>query len=181
MRALPLAAATLAAAFLLTACSDDDGGKDTGASAPSASAKSGGTCVLDEMGVQVGPANAAPAAGDTGNVPVTLTNKSGAKCTLDGLPGVDLIAGGNSVSVASDPAATARKTTLAEGASIACTLTYVRGEKGSDRSLAATSAEFNLPGSTKTYAFKWTYGEVALKKDGETPDATVSGFQESSE
>jgi hypothetical protein len=180
MRALPLAAATLAAAFLLTGCSDDDGGEDTGASA-SASAKAGGACSIGGMGVRVGPANAAPGAGDSGNVPVTITNKSGAKCTLDGLPGVDLIAGGTTVSVESDPAATARKTTLAKGASIAFTLTYVRGETGSDRSLAATSAEFNLPGSTKTYAFKWTYGDVALKKDGETPDAAVSGFQESSE
>ncbi|MFC8350429.1 DUF4232 domain-containing protein [Streptomyces sp. NPDC057280] len=183
MRALPLAAATLAAAFLLTACSDDNGGKDTGTGASasaSASAKSGGACALDELGVQVGPANAAPAAGDTGNVPVTLTNKSGAKCTLDSLPGVDLIAGGNSVTVEADPAVTARKTSLAQGASVVFTLTYVRGEKG-DRSLAVTSGEFSLPGSTKTYPFKWTYGDVALKKDGETPDAAVAGFQEAGE
>jgi len=131
--------------------------------------------------VQVGPANAAPAAGDTGNVPVTLTNKSGAKCTLDSLPGVDLIAGGNSVTVAADPAVTARKTSLAQGASVVFTLTYVRGEKGGDRSLAVTSGEFSLPGSTKPYPFKWTYGDVALKKDGETPDAAVSGFQEAGE
>ncbi|WP_329336440.1 DUF4232 domain-containing protein [Streptomyces sp. NBC_00663] len=176
MRALPLAAATLAAAFLLTACSDDDGGEATGASA-----KAGGACAIGEMGVRVGPANAAPAAGDTGNVPVTLTNKSGAKCTLDGLPGMDLIAGGTTASVESDPAATARKTTLAKGAAISFTLTYVRGEKGGDGSLAVTSADFTLPGSTKTYAFKWSYGDVALKKDGETPDAAVSGFMESSE
>ncbi|MFI9827895.1 DUF4232 domain-containing protein [Streptomyces sp. NPDC051913] len=178
MRALPFAAGALAAAFLLTACSDDDSG---GATDTGASAKAGGACVIGEMGVRVGPANAAPAAGDTGNVPVTLTNKSGAKCTLDGLPGVDLIAGGTTVSVESDPAATARKTSLADGAAIAFTLTYVRGEKGGDRSLAVTSADFTLPGSTKTYAFKWSYGDVALKKDGQTPDATVSGFQESSE
>ncbi|SNX62990.1 uncharacterized protein DUF4232 [Streptomyces sp. TLI_55] len=177
MRALPLAAATLAAAFLLTACSDD-GGKDTGASA-SPSAKAGGACTIEGLGVRVGPANAAPAAGDTGNVPVTLTNKSGATCTLDSLPGVDLIVGGNSVSVAADPAVTARKTSLAKGASVVFTLTYVRGEKGSDRSLAVTSAEFNLTGSTKPYAFKWSYGDVALKKDGQTPDATVAGFQQS--
>ncbi|MCW8383418.1 DUF4232 domain-containing protein [Streptomyces justiciae] len=178
MRALPLAAATLAAAFLLTACSDDDSGKDPGTGA---SAKAGGACAIGEMGVRVGPANAAPAAGDSGNVPVTITNKSGAKCTLDGLPGMDLIAGGTTASVESDPAAKARKTTLAEGAAISFTLTYVRGEKDGDRSLAVTSADFTLPGSTKTYAFKWSYGDVALKKDGQTPDATVSGFMESGE
>ncbi|MFI8530992.1 DUF4232 domain-containing protein [Streptomyces aquilus] len=178
MRALPFAAATLAAAFLLTGCSDDDGGKDTGASA---AAKSGGACAIGEMGVRVGPANAAPAAGDTGNVPVTITNKSGAKCTLDGLPGVGLAAGGTTAKVESDPAATARKTSLAKDASISFTITYVRGEKGGDRSLAVTSADFTLPGSTKTHAFKWSYGDVALKKDGQTPDATVSGFQESSD
>ncbi|PWI17131.1 hypothetical protein DI272_25460 [Streptomyces sp. Act143] len=181
MRALPLAATALAAAFLLTACSDDGGdggGKDTGTGT---SAKAGAPCAIGEMGVRVGPANAAPAAGDTGNVPVTITNKTGVKCTLDGMPGVELSAGGTAATVAPDPAAEAQKTTLAKGASISFTLTYVRGETGGQGSLAATSAKFSLPGAPDTHDFTWSYGDVALKKDGKTPDATVSGFQESSD
>ncbi|MEU6373305.1 DUF4232 domain-containing protein [Streptomyces sp. NPDC046909] len=178
MRALPLAATALVAALTLTACSDSDGGDgggngdgDTGAK------KAGSACVLDEMGVQVGPANAAPAAGDTGNVPITITNKSGAKCTLDGLPAVDLSTGPDSATVEPDEAVVKTKTTLAKGGVTSFTLTYVRAEAGDG--LAVKTARFFLPGSTKAYDFKWSYGEVALKKDGQTPDASVSGFQQS--
>ncbi|WP_282703876.1 DUF4232 domain-containing protein [Streptomyces sp. CC219B] len=156
------ALAALSAALLLTSCSD--GGSDEGGDATAA-------CALGRMDVRVGPANAAPAAGDTGNVPVTLTN-TGPECTLDGLPAVTLNAGDTSAEVSPDPAATARKLTLAEGGSLSFTVTYARGE--GDQSLAAKTAEFTLPGADTTEDFPWSYGDVALK--GGKPDATVSGF-----
>lgn len=171
MRALPLAGTALAAALLLTACSNDEGEDDT------SGAKDGSACVLDEMSVAVGPANVAPAVGDTGNVPVTLTNKSGAACTLDGLPGVVLNDDNSSNSIASDTGANAEKMTLAEGAETSFTITYVRGEGGGTKSLAVQKLEFALPGSAETESFKWSYGDVALKGDGQTPDASASGFQ----
>ena len=53
MRALPLAAATLAAAFLLTACSDDGGGKNCGfqtlAQCQAAISGNGGYCNANPM------------------------------------------------------------------------------------------------------------------------------------
>jgi hypothetical protein len=173
MRALPLAVAVLTAALTLTACSDDE--PDTKDKAATSSAKGDTACAIGAMTVQVGPANAAPAVGDTGNVPVTITNDSGAKCTLDGLPSVTL----GTVAVEPDPSAKATKTTLTKGAVTSFTLTYVMGEAGGDNSLAVTEGKFGLPGSSETYDFKWSYGDVAVKSDGKTPDASVSGFQTS--
>ncbi|KUL42633.1 DUF4232 domain-containing protein [Streptomyces regalis] len=172
MRATPLTVAALAAALLLTAC--DDGGGE----ADSKDSTAGSACA-DKVAVQFGPGNAAPAAGDTGNVPVTITNRSGAECTLDGLPAVELDAGNTVTDVATDKAAAAGKTTLVKEASTSFTLTYVRGKKGGSTSLAVETVKIRLPGSAETHSFKWSYGDVALKSDGQTPDASVSGFQQS--
>ncbi|WP_328872938.1 DUF4232 domain-containing protein [Streptomyces sp. NBC_00287] len=168
MRATALPLAALAAALLLTSCDDSDGGGEEKQSEGATAA-----CAIGDLEVQVGPANAAPAAGDTGNVPVTLTN-SGAECTLEGLPSVTLKADGTSAEVAPDAAATKQKRTLAKGGTVSFTVTYVRGEAGSG--LAVKTAEFGLPGDEATRSFQWSYGEVALK--GEEPDASVSGFQQ---
>ncbi|MGC9542318.1 DUF4232 domain-containing protein [Streptomyces sp. UG1] len=177
MRATPLTVAALAAALLLTACDDGgDGDKST-----EAGSKAAAGCVA-ALAVEFGPANAAPAAGDTGNVPVTVTNRGDADCALAGLPGVEFTAGGTRAAVPPDEAAGAvaqRKTTLTKGASTSFTLTYVRGEEGSAKSLAVRKAQVRLPGSAKTHGFEWSYGAVALKTDGKTPDASLSGFQRS--
>jgi hypothetical protein len=171
MRTAPALAATFVAALLLTACGGEDGDDDTKTGQDSTA------CKIDELAVQVGPASEAPAAGDTGSIPVTLTNGA-TECTLDGLPTVDLYAGGTSTNVLPDPAAKAQKLTLAAEQAIAFTITYVRGESGGAQSLAAKTAKFSLPGATATHSFPWSYGDVALKGDGSEPDATVSGFQQ---
>ncbi|MFE9020599.1 DUF4232 domain-containing protein [Streptomyces sp. NPDC007808] len=176
MRATSLAVPALAAALLLTAC-DSDGGGGNGGGSQDAKARS--ACQVGEVALQVGPANAAPAAGDTGNVPVTLTNRGDSACTLDGLPGVDLRAGDSSTALKPDEGAVPRKTALAKGATTSFTLTYVRGEEAGGKSLAAETAVIRLPGSAETHDFRWSYGAVALKSDGKTPDASVSGFQRS--
>src|SRR3954453_13097048 len=87
MRAAPLAVTALAAALLLTGCSSDSCGSGSGDSA-AASPSNGTTCRIGAMDVEVGAANVAPAAGDTGNIPVTLTNESDER-TLHGFPGND--------------------------------------------------------------------------------------------
>jgi hypothetical protein len=176
MRATSVTVAALAAALLLTAC-DDGGQGDAGKKRGDGKDRAAGSaCAIGELAVQVGPANAAPAAGDTGNVPVTLTNRSGAECTLDGMPSVELRAGGTSAALAHDAGAEGRKQTLAEEATTSFTITYVRGAEGGAKSLAVKTATFSLPGSTATYDFPWSYGAVALKGEG-APDASVSGFQ----
>lgn len=179
MRTAPsLAAAALAAALLLTACDDSGSSDDGGGAAETGKASAASTaCKLDEVTVEVGPAAEAPAAGDTGNVPVTITN-SATECTLDGLPTVSLQAGDTSADVPADPAATAQKLTLAADQAVSFTITYVRGEAGGAQSLAVKTGKFGLPGATATHGFPWSYGEVALKGDGSEPDATVSGFQQ---
>ena len=122
MRAASLAVTALAAALLLTGCSSDSsgsGGDDSAAASPA----NGATCRIGAMDVEVGPANVAPAAGDTGNIPVTLTNQ-GAECTLNGFPGVDLNATDSSASLSPAEGTKSAKLTLAKGTAATFTLTY---------------------------------------------------------
>ena len=89
MRTTPLAVpAALTALLLLAAC--DTGGGDEGGDGKRESA----ACSVDTVSMEVGPASIAPAAGDTGEVPVGLTNQS-ATCTLDGFPEVRLAGAGS--------------------------------------------------------------------------------------
>ncbi|GGY21184.1 DUF4232 domain-containing protein [Streptomyces djakartensis] len=177
MRTLaPLAlASTLAAALLLTAC--DDGGTTDG-DAKKTDRKAGSACAIGDLGVQVG-AGAAPAAGDTGNVTVTLTNQ-GTPCTLEGFPAVNLVAGDGTTSVSPEPGAKAQPLTLGKGATTSFTITYVRGEAGSAKSLAVRKASFALPGAPEdTHDLTWSYGDVARKGGGGAVEASVSGFESS--
>ncbi|MEV7340417.1 DUF4232 domain-containing protein [Streptomyces sp. NPDC093544] len=186
MRAIPIAVTALVAALTLTACGDggnDDGGGDgsDGGTKATASAASDASsaCKVGQVGMEVDPASAAPAAGDTGIVPVTITN-SGAECTLEGFPGIDLNAGEASATVAGDEAAQPEKLTLAKDDTVTFTITYVRGEAADANSLDAKTVKVSLPGATATQDFPWSYGPVAGKagKTGaDDPDASVSPFQ----
>ncbi|MGW0292580.1 DUF4232 domain-containing protein [Streptomyces tuirus] len=173
MRTYPLTlAAALAATVLLTGCSDDTSGGDDvkNADRPSDSA-----CALGDMGVEVGAA-AAPAAGDTGTVTVTLTNK-GAQCTLKGFPGVDLQAEDKTTSVSPDEGAKPQSLTLGKSGTTSFTITYVRAETGSPESLAVRKASFTLPGDTRTpHELTWSYGAVSWADDQKP---SVSGFETS--
>ncbi|WP_330306376.1 MULTISPECIES: DUF4232 domain-containing protein [unclassified Streptomyces] len=179
MRALPLAATALLAALALTAC-DDGAGGDTKSSSKASTGATDSTdsaaCAIDQIGFQVGPANAAPAAGDTGNVPVTLTNR-GAKCTLKGFPGIDLYAGNVSATVGMETSATPEKLSLSKNDTASFTITYVRGAAGDAKSLDAKTVKISLPGATATQNFPWSYGPVVGKSGAGDPNASVSPFQ----
>ncbi|QJT03201.1 DUF4232 domain-containing protein [Streptomyces asoensis] len=175
MRAVPITVTALAAALLLTACGGgDDSGSGTDES--KASGSTGSTGSACDLGQEVGPVNAAPAAGDSGNVTVTLTNK-GAECTLNGFPTVELTADGGSATVPKDEAAEAQALTLPAQGTATFTITYVRGEDGGDKSLAVKTVKSGLPGGSADLSFPWSYGDVALKSE-KVPDATVSAFQQ---
>ncbi|MFI5570415.1 DUF4232 domain-containing protein [Streptomyces sp. NPDC051740] len=169
MRTTPLAVpAALAALLLLTACggTGGDGGGD--------GKQESTTCSVDTVSMEVGPASIAPAAGDTGEVPVGFTNQSAA-CTLDGFPEVRLAGAGDSTTVEVPPAegAKAQKLTLAKGESASFTLTYERGTPGD----GAFDAESLLVGLSGTRTFRWTYGPVA--SDGRTGHKiSVSAYQQ---
>lgn len=176
MRVVPIAVTALAVAFALTACDDSggDGGGDKTATS-TAGSKSGTGCRLDGIGVQVGPAGKAPAAGDTGIVPVTLTNR-GATCTLRDFPGIELTTGSGSYDVPGDKRANPLKLTLKKGETATFTVTYVRGASGGKQSAAVTDMNISLPGSDAQAGYTWKYGDVSLK--GTKPDAMVSSFQQ---
>ncbi|MDF3300639.1 DUF4232 domain-containing protein [Streptomyces tropicalis] len=174
MRAIPLsvtAATAVAAALVLTACSSGGGdGKETGNKNTDRTA-----CRIGQVGVQVGPANAAPSAGDNGDVPVTITNR-GAQCTLDGFPGVVLAAGGSTATVPADKAGTPQKLTLPKDGTATFTLSYVRGKDGDAASLPAKTLRLSLPGASDSQNFTWSYGPVQGKKDAKDPNASVTAF-----
>jgi hypothetical protein len=179
MRATPIAVTALTAALLLTACGSggdggDGGNGGDGGDRETAAAKGGTACRTGKVAVEVGPANAAPAAGDTGNIPVDVTNQ-GAACTLDGLPGVDVSTGGESVEVPVQKGAKAQPLTLAEGQSASFTITYVRGEEGAAGSLAADTLKITLPGDSDDRSFPWTYGPIAGTSAAEI---SVGAFQQ---
>ncbi|MFJ3225954.1 DUF4232 domain-containing protein [Streptomyces sp. NPDC086783] len=173
MRALPIAVTVLTAALTLTACDDGGAGDDTDAKPSAAS----GTCTADHVGIEVGPGNAAPAAGDTGNIPVTVTNRGPADCTLRGFPRVDLLGGSDSWTVAAQEGANPVQVKLKRDEAATFTITYARGPEGdSAKSADAKKVQIGLPGSDAAQSFPWTYGPVALK-GGSAPDASVSPFQ----
>jgi hypothetical protein len=167
MRAIPLTVTLLAAALTLTAC--NGGGKTNG--------KSDSACAIGGVSVQIGSASVAPGTGDTGEVPVSITNQS-APCTLDGFPGAELVAGGTKAAVPALQGAKAQKLTLAKGDFASFTITYVRGAAGAGTSLAAKTVEISLPGSKAIQSFPWSYGPVAGKGGANTPNASVSAFQQ---
>jgi hypothetical protein len=175
MRAVPITVTALAAALLLTACSggDDSGSGGDESKAAASPEAAGSACAAGDLGQEVGPVDAAPAAGDTGNVTVTLTNK-GKECVLDGFPKVDLKAGDASATVAQDEAASPQPLTLPAQGTASFTITYVRGA-GGDKSLAVKTVAYGLPKASSTADFPWSYGDVALKSKG-VADATVSAF-----
>ncbi|WP_320782538.1 DUF4232 domain-containing protein [Streptomyces sp. CRN 30] len=159
------AASVVAALTLLTSCSDE-GGTTDGRGDDSA-------CRIGESGTEV-TASPAPAAGDTGTVTVTLTNR-GSECVLDGFPAVTLTADATSGKLDPDDGASAQRLTLAEGGAASFTLTYVRGEDDGD-GLDVRAARFALPGGSATHEIPWSYGAVAT--ESEAPEATVSAFQQ---
>ncbi|MEU3347089.1 DUF4232 domain-containing protein [Streptomyces sp. NPDC006700] len=172
MRAIPLTVTALTAALLLTACGS--GGGDAGSGDKNTA---GRTCRIGGVGVQVGPANAAPAAGDTGDVPVTVTNR-GDRCTLEGFPGVTLSAGKATATVPQDTSGKPQRLTLAKDDTASFTLTYVRAKEGDTKSLAVTSLKLSLPGASDSQDFPWSYGPVQGKKNANDPDASVTAFQQ---
>lgn len=168
MRAIPLTVTALVAALALTACDKGNGGD---------SDKNSSACEIGGVSVQIGAASVAPAAGDTGEVPVSITNQS-ATCTLDDFAGVELSAGGTAVSVPTLKGAKPQPLKLAKGDSATFTISYVRGAAGDKTALGAKNVKINLPGSPSAQTFPWSYGPVAGKGTGGEVNASVSAFQQ---
>ncbi|MET7602486.1 DUF4232 domain-containing protein [Streptomyces avermitilis] len=166
MRAIPIAVTALAAALALTAC-------DSGGSSSSDKSSKAATC---RFGIKVEPGNAATTAGDTGNVPVTVTNLDSAACTLKGFPGIELNSGDASWTAGRQPGAKAAKVTLQPDDAATFTITYVRGKSGAKDSAAVKTMKITVPGGGDAKSFPWSYGDVALKT-GDDPNASVSPFQ----
>ncbi|MGW0882959.1 DUF4232 domain-containing protein [Streptomyces sp. NPDC002671] len=167
MRAIPLTLTVLVSALALTACNDGGGGGSKGA---------GSGCAVGKASVNASAASVAPAAGDTGEVVVGITNQS-APCTLDGFPHVELEQAGRAVTLKPQAGAKAQKLKLAKGDSATFTVTYVRGKDSDAKTLKATAMHLTLPGSKASQDFPWKYGPIAGRTGQGDPNAYVSAFQ----
>ncbi len=187
MRTTPVAVtAALLASLTLAACGGEpenttDATTDTTAesSAKSSTDDKPTACEAEQFAIDFGPSSAAPAAGDTGNIPVTLTNRGGS-CVLQGSPDTDVSAGDKSWTVRPEQSAegTEKGTelTLAESAAATFTITYVRGAAGDpEKAAAVDTVTFTLPGDSAGQRHKWPDAEVAVKSANEL-DITVSPF-----
>ncbi|MGW3206219.1 DUF4232 domain-containing protein [Streptomyces sp. NPDC001135] len=168
MRAIPLTVTALAAALLLTAC---------GGGGNKSESKNSSACEIGGVSVQIGSASVAPKAGDTGEIPVSITNQS-KPCTLDHFAGVALDAGSAKTNVPALKGAKAQKLKLAKGDSASFTISYVRGDAGGKTGVDAKTVTISLPGSPTARSFPWSYGPVAAQAGGSGPDASVSAFQQ---
>jgi hypothetical protein len=168
MRAIPLTVTALAAALLLTAC--NGGGSKS-------SSKNSSACEIGGVSVQIGSASVAPKAGDTGEIPVSITNQS-KPCTLDDFAGVALSAGSTEVKVPALKGAKAQKLKLAKGDSASFTIAYVRGKTGDKAALDPKTVKITLPGTTASRSFPWSYGPVATQPASTAPNASVTAFQQ---
>ncbi|MFF9364086.1 DUF4232 domain-containing protein [Streptomyces griseoluteus] len=168
-RVIPLTLTALAAALALTACGGSGG-------ADGARSKAGSGCATGAVALEVGSASVAPAAGDTGEVPVSITNQS-APCTLDHFPGVVLRQGDRSVKLPASEGAQAQTLKLAKGASATFTVSYTRGADGDAKALDAGTMEVTLPGGGDAKSFPWKFGPVAAKGT-DSANASVSAFQQ---
>ncbi|TWV52004.1 DUF4232 domain-containing protein [Streptomyces misionensis] len=169
MRVIPLTVTAVAAALLLTAC---NGGGNNGSGSKNSSA-----CQIGGVSLQVGAASVAPAAGDTGEVPVSITNQS-KTCTLEDFPVVTLSGKGASGKLSAQKGAKAQTLKLAKGDAATFTISYVRGKDGDATSLAATDMKISLPGGGSAQTFPWKYGPIAGQGAQTRPNASVSAFQQ---
>ncbi|GAA3821523.1 DUF4232 domain-containing protein [Streptomyces phyllanthi] len=175
MRTTPAAVAgTVTAAFVaaltLTACS---GGESDGSDAKSPADDKPAACEAGKFAIDFGPGNPAPAVGDTGNIPVTLTN-NGTACVLRGVPATKVFAGSTSWAVGAEESSQAQKLTLAEGAAATFTITYVRGAAGDPaKGAEVDTVKFTLPGDSAEQSYEWPDAEIAVKSEKEL-DITVS-------
>ncbi|MFC9951092.1 DUF4232 domain-containing protein [Streptomyces prasinus] len=177
MRTMPITVTAVTALLLLTACGGGSGGDGAKDGAKDDAKQKSAACSSETVSTEAGPASEAPAAGDTGEVPVTLVNE-GAACVLDGFPEASLVAGDELTALTPVEGATAQKLTLAEGESVSFTITYVRGPEGAGRSLAVKTLRVGLPGDSATQDFPWSYGPVAVKEQTDAAaDASVGAFQ----
>ncbi|SDD57906.1 DUF4232 domain-containing protein [Streptomyces prasinopilosus] len=177
MRTMPITVTAVTALLLLTACGGEGGGDGAKDGAKDDAKQKSAACSSATVSMEAGPASEAPAAGDTGEVPVNLVNE-GAACVLDGFPGASLVVGDEPVALAPAEGATAQKLTLAEGASVSFTISYVRGPEGAAGSLAVESLRVGLPGDSATRDFPWSYGPVAVGEGTDAAaDASVGAFQ----
>ncbi|MEV5873414.1 DUF4232 domain-containing protein [Streptomyces sp. NPDC052101] len=168
MRAIPLTVTALAAALLLTACNNS--GSKSGD-------KNSSGCEIGGVSVQIGSASVAPKAGDTGEIPVSITNQS-KPCTLDKFAGVTLDTGSAKADVPVLKGAKAQKLKLAKGDSASFTISYVRGAAGDKTSLDVKTVKITLPGTTASRSFPWSYGPVAGQSGTTGPNASVTAFQQ---
>jgi hypothetical protein len=147
------------------------------ATAPSGSAGVGGPgpprChtagLAVSLGVPQGPA------GGQQTMLLTFTNISAAACSMDGFPGVNLVAGGGIQWALERQSRPPQPIVLPPGGHARSTLTLLRWETGDGTSFAPTRAYVTPPDETTYATLAWPSGVILVRQDEATHPATFIG------
>ncbi|MGW7412945.1 DUF4232 domain-containing protein [Streptomyces sp. NPDC054863] len=139
-------------------------------------------CTTAGLAFAVAPGSGAQEVNSQGDITLTLTNKGTAPCSLNGYPGVDLVAAptGTSDGTWSLGRETAKKpqhVTLKPGAESSFTITYLpySAEGNSkDAEFKVSKIVITPPGETHSTSLPWTFQPVLLQ-DGATHPGTYVG------
>ncbi|MBW8797999.1 MAG: DUF4232 domain-containing protein [Streptomyces sp.] len=149
------------------------GGGSTGGSSSGGSATTGSVpaCQASQLGYSW--ADPGSGTGQQKHAVVALTNKSGHACTMYGFPGVDLVNSGQQWSLRRTNA-TAKRVTLANGASADFTITFLVSDQNDSTAFTPTTVVITAPNQRTSYDLPWHGGAVVLQ-DGATHPGTYVG------
>ncbi|MCA1220970.1 DUF4232 domain-containing protein [Streptomyces sp. 8L] len=161
------------------ASGSDSSGSSSDSSSGSASgsgksgASGGGRCHTSGLSFAVAPGSGAQSVGSQGAVVIKMTNTSSSACTMNGYPGLDLLAGGETWSLGRQ-AATPRTVTVQPGGSTSFTITYLPFEKGDGQEFDVKTIVITPPNETTSAKLAWDFQPV-LRQDGATHPGTYVG------
>jgi hypothetical protein len=134
----------------------------------------GGRCHTAGLSFSVAPGSGAQSVGSPGAVIIKMTNQGSDACTIQGYPGVDLVGGSTTWSLARQTSQTPHAVTVKPGGSTDFTITYMPYAAGSGQSLDVKTVVITPPNETTSAKVAWDFQSVLLQ-DGATHPATYVG------
>lgn len=140
----------------------------------SAGSAAGQHCLTANLSLSVAAGSGAQSVGSAGPVIIKMTNHGSASCTMKGYPGVDLVGGGKTWSLARQTSVAPHAVTVAPGHSTTFTITYMPYSAGSGQKIDVKTIVITPPNETHSTDVPWEFQPVLLQ-DGATHPATYVG------
>lgn len=145
------------------------------AAAPASVAASAARCHTADLSFSVAPGSGAQSVGSQGPVIIDMTNNGPSSCTMNGYPGVDLVAGdGQTWSLVRQTSVAPHAVTVRPGASTSFVITYLPYTPGSGQAFDVKTIVITPPNETTSVRIPWEFQPVLLQ-DGATHPGTYVG------